>query len=38
MVDTGVRYWNDSEVNGNDDVDLYETKRWESFDALCIAN
>lgn len=26
MVDTGVRYWNDSKVNGNDDVDLYETK------------
>ncbi len=25
-VDSGVRYWNDAEVNGKDDVDFYESK------------
>lgn len=25
-VDAGVRYWQDSEVNGKDDIDLYESK------------
>lgn len=25
-VDAGVRYWNDSDVNGEEDIDFYETK------------
>ncbi|MBR1526876.1 MAG: hypothetical protein IJ640_09510 [Prevotella sp.] len=25
-IDAGVRYWEDGEVNGKDDIDLYETK------------
>lgn len=25
-VDAGVRYWEDTEVNGEDDIDFYESK------------